>query len=126
MNKRELIKEFTNAVISLRKTHENETYYWILDTDENNNDWAIVLGWSDGFEADETDDCMDGTWRLCAKLACQPNNSIMQCDYDVDWTMPYNAETGDTDDNELSIYPDTNIEEAVSWLLKCYESYAKP
>ena len=123
MSKRELIKEFTDAVISMRKTHENETYYWILGTDESNNDWAIVLGWSDGFEADETDDCMDGTWRLCTKLACQPSNSIMQCDYDIDWVMPYNEETGETDDNELCIYPDTNIEETISWLLRCYESY---
>lgn len=125
MNKTKLIKEFTNAVANMKKTHANGTYCWILDTDENNNDWAIVLGWAYGFEADETDDCMDGKWRLCTKLAYQPNNSLMQCDYDIDWLMPYNEESGEVDDNEISIYPDTNIEETIDWLLKCYSSYNK-
>lgn len=124
MNKTKLIKEFTNAVIHMRETHENGTYHWLLDTDENNNDWAIVLGWQDGFEPDETDDCMDGTYRLCAKLAYQPNNSLMQCDYDIDWLMPYDEETGEVDDNEISIDPNTNTEEIVNWLLKCYSRYA--
>ena len=88
MNKAKLVKEFANAISNMRKTHENGTYHWYLGTDENNNDWAIVLGWLDGFEADETDDCMDGTWRLCSKLAYQPCNSLMQCDYDIDWLLP--------------------------------------
>lgn len=123
MNKAKLVKEFANAIDNMRTTHENGTYYWILGTDENNNDWAIVLGWADGFEADETDDCMDGTWRLCTKLAYQPNNSLMQCGYDIDWLMPYDEENGEVDDNEISIYPNTNIEGTIDWLLKCYSSY---
>ena len=66
MNKAKLVKEFANAISNMRKTHEDGTYHWYLGTDENNNYWAIVLGWLDGFEADETDDCMDGAWRLCS------------------------------------------------------------
>ena len=123
MNRAKLVKEFVNAIDNMRKTHENGTYHWILGTDEDDNNWAIVLGWLDGFEADETDDCMDGTWRLCTKLAYQPCNSLMQCDYDIDWLMPYNEETGEVDDNEISIYSDTNVEETIDWLLKCYSSY---
>ena len=123
MNKEKLVKEFTNAVIDMRKNHPNGTYHWHLDTDDNGNDWAIVLGWADGFEEDPTDDCTDGTYRLCAKLAYQPHNSIMQCDYDIDWLMPYNKETGDVDDTELSIFPDSSTYETVDWLLRCYESY---
>lgn len=107
----------------MKNNHSDGTYYWILDTDENNNNWAIVLGWQDGYEKDENDSCMDGTYRLCSKLAYQPNNSVMQCDYDIDWLMPYDEESGEVDDNEISIYPNTDLNEVIDWLLKCYETY---
>ena len=123
MNRNKLIKEFTAAVEEMCRTHGNGTYHWYLDSDDK-NDWAIVLGWSNGFdEPDFTDPCIDGTWQICAKLAYQPSNSIMQCDYDIDWLMPYDEETMEVDDNEVSIYSDTNLEETVDWLLKCYKSY---
>ena len=128
MNKAKLVKEFANAISNMRKTHEDGTYHWYLGTDENNNYWAIVLGWLDGFEADETDDCMDGTWRLCSKLAYQPCNSLMQCDYDIDWLMPYDEESGEVDDTEIPIYSNinmTNIEEIIDWFLEQYSSYTE-
>lgn len=124
MTRKQLVKEFKKAVEHMRRTHDNGTYHWYLHTDENNNDWAIVLGWTDGFEPDEDDDCTDGTYRLCAKLAYQPHNSIMQCDYDVDWLIPYDEETMEVDDNEVSIHQNDNAEEIVDWLLKCYKTYA--
>ena len=123
MNKAKLIKEFTNAVEDMKKTKCDGTYHWILGRDENDNDWAIVLGWADGFEEDKTDVCTDGTWRLCAKVAYQPWNSIMQCDYNIDWSMPYNEESGEVDDTEISIYPNTDLKETINWLLECYKSY---
>lgn len=125
MKRENLIKEFKEAVMDMRKNHHNGTYHWYLHTDEKNNDWAIVLGWQDGFEEDETDDCMYGTYRLCSKLAYQPHNSMLQCGYDIDWLMPYNEKTGEVDDNELSIYPNTDLEGIIDWLLKCYESYTE-
>lgn len=122
MNRNKLVKEFTAAVKEMCRTHGNGTYYWRLGSDDK-NDWAIVLGWADGFEEDATDPCMDGTWRICAKLAYQPWNSIMQCDYDIDWLMPYDEETMEVDDTEVSIYPDTNLDSVVAWLLKCWKRY---
>lgn len=123
MNKETLIKQFGEAITEMRRTHDNGTYHWNLEVDDNNNQWAIVLGWQDGYEEEPEDDCTDGTWRLCAKLAYQPTNSIMQCDYDIDWLMPYDEETGEVDDNEMSIYPDSDAREIIDWLLKCYKSY---
>lgn len=123
MDRNKLVKEFTAAVEDMRRTHGNGTYFWWLDKDDKGNNWAIVLGWSDGFDESETDDCADGTWRLCVMLAYQPWNSIMQCDYDVDWTMPYDEESGEVDDTEVSIYPDTDLADAIDWLLECYERY---
>lgn len=123
MNKTKLIKEFVNAVEYMKETKYNGTYYWYLREDGRGNDWAIVLGWADGFDERETDEYTDGTWRLCVKLAYQPNNSAMQCDYDVDWLMPYDIESGEVDDNEVSIYPNTNLEEVIDWLLECNANY---
>ena len=125
MNKETLIKQFSKAITEMRRTHGNGTYHWNLAVDDNNNQWAIVLGWQDGYEVDETDDCTDGTWRLCAKLAYQPINSIMQCDYDIDWLMPYDEETGEVYDTELSVYSPSDSESVVNWLLECYEDIFK-
>ena len=118
-----LVKEFTGAVEEMRTKHPIGTYHWTLNVDDNGKKWAIVLGWADGYEEDEEDDCMDGTYRLCAKLAYQPVNSMMQCDYDIDWLIPYDEETGEVDDTEVSIYPNDNLEEIICWLLKCYLPY---
>ena len=123
MRTEKLIEEFIDAVEDMKKNKTNGTYHWILGEDANGNDWAIVLGWVDGFDIDENDDCMDGTYRLCAKLAYQSNNSIMQCDYDIDWLMPYDKENGEVDDTEEPIYPKTDLVVLVEWLLACYSSY---
>lgn len=123
MDRQVLIKEFKKAVIDMKDNHLDGTYYWYLDTDKNNNDWAIVLGWQDGFDIDKKDDCLYGSYRLSVKLAYQPRNSIMQCDYDIDWIMPYNEATNEVYDNEISLYPDTDLDNVINWLLECYESY---
>lgn len=125
MDREILIKEFISAVEYMKKTKFNGTYHWILGQDEDYNDWAIVLGWADGFDVKEEDDCTDGTWRLCVKLAYQSWNNISQCEYDIDWTMPYDEESGEVEDNEISIYPNTNLEKTIDWLLKCYSSYTE-
>ena len=123
MNKIQLVKEFMNAVEDMKKTKYNGTYHWILGRDKNNNDWAIVLGWADGFDKRENDSCTDGTWRLCAKVGYQPYNSLMQCDYDWDWLMPYDEETKEVDNTEIPIYPNTDLMELIDWLLECYSRY---
>lgn len=119
-----LVKEFIAAVQEIRRTHYFGTYFWWLNNEnDDDNSWAIVLGWSDGFDEEPDDNNADGTWRLCAKVAYQPWNSIMQCDYDVDWEMPYDKITGEVDDNEVPIYPDTDLVEVINWLLDCYHDY---
>ena len=122
MNKEKLTKEFIKAVEEMKKQKEG-VYYWRLPIDDDENDWAIVLGYSDGFDEKEQDEFTEGTWRLCAKLAYQPNNSMLQCDYNIDWLMPYNKSTNEVDDREESIYPSTNLVELIDWLWKWYEDY---
>ena len=122
MDRNRLAKEFIEAVAEMRRTHGYGTYYWIIGEDEENT-WAIVLGWGNGFEENPNDDCTDGTWRICAKLAFQSKQSIMQCDYEVDWLMPYDEETLEVDDNEVSIYPNTDLSSTLDWLFDCYDGY---
>ena len=95
MNKENLTAAFANAVKDMQATHFEGTYHWYLSTDDKGNDWAIVMSYMD------YDD--DGNESLYAKLAYQPSNSIMQCDYDIDWLMPYDEETGELYDTELSV-----------------------
>ena len=65
---------------------------------------CIVVGWSDGFEeAPAGTPKADGTWRICAKVAYQHANNVMQCDFDVDWLMPYDPKTGAVDDTSTSV-----------------------
>ena len=118
INKLELTEKISKAIKELRSSHDCETYYWYLGQDDNNNDWAIVLGWQDGYEEDKNDDCTNGTWRICIKLAFQPSNSMLQCDYNIDWLMPYNKKTGEVYETEYSIYPNSDIALYVHYLLR--------
>ena len=118
MERYELVKRFEDAVNHMTTLKEG-CYFWWLDTDNNRNDWAIVLGWADGFEEydNEEDVLLDGTWHLCAKIAYQPHNSIMQCDYDIDWIMPYDEESGDVWDTDTTVYLNDNHKETINWLI---------
>ena len=118
INKLELTEKICKAIKEMRTSHDNGTYYWYLGQDDNNNDWAIVLGWQDGYEEDKNDDCTNGIWRICLKLAYQPSNSMLQCDYNIDWLMPYDKKRGEVYDTEYPIYPDSNIALYVHYLLK--------
>lgn len=110
----EKIKESINWLIN---EHEGCCHYY-LDTIDNNN-YAIVIGWEDGYDEDSDDPCAYGTYRIAAKVAYQPSNSIMQCDYEIDWTMPYDEETNEVYDTSVVLSLDDNyLEGTLSWLKK--------
>ena len=115
-----LIKEFTAAVEEMKTSHGNGTYHWKLGEDDRFT-WAIVLGWQGGYESDVDDAYKNGTYRLCAKLAFQPKNSIMQCDYDVDWYMPYWKSTIHIYDTNWSLYAEDDLEDVIFWMLEVYK-----
>lgn len=115
MKKDKFLESFIKAVNEMAQ-HKQGCCYWWLDTDYNGNNWAIVLGWQDGYEEDDTDELSDKTWHLAAKVAYQPRNSIMQCDYDIDWIMPYDKD-GDVWDTSTTIYINDNHKETVDWLI---------
>lgn len=104
-------KQFKVAIEHLLTTEYMGTYFWYLEPSDERNIWAIVLGWKD-------DDY--GMTDLHAKLAYQPTNSLMQCDYDIDWLMPYDEKSMEVYDNEVTIYDVADAEEAIDWLYDCY------
>ena len=114
-------RTFAVAVERMRSTHCGGTYHWNLGQDDKGNNWAIVLGWSNGFDPDETDDYADGTYRLCVKLAYQPSDSLLQCDYDIDWLMPHDETTGEIDVVEFALIPELDLKMVWDWVLDAWE-----
>jgi len=117
MNRENIIASFANAVSEVEENHFEGTYHWHLGSDDNGNDWAIVMAYMDYND--------NGNEELCAKLAYQPSNSIMQCDYDIDWLMPYDEESGEVWYTELPVYSADNAEEIVNWMLNYYYEFNK-
>ena len=62
---------------------------------------CLVFGWGEGYDKDDTLIQRDG-YTLCAKLAI--NIDDLQCDYDIDWYMPYD-DKGNVWDTDMSVDP---------------------
>lgn len=87
-----------------------------MDDKGINKNVSIVLGWTDGFDENDVDKdkYQSDTWRLAVKVGYQPVNSMMQCDYDVDFNQVYDKETGDVYDTEICLYPDSDFEKVAN------------
>lgn len=106
----EILKEhLKNLKEKGEKWHEyGWTYYEPLYIDNDRNRWAIVLGYTDYDDPEK--------FYIYGKVAYQPINSLMQ-EYDIDWTMLYNEETGEVDDMEIRVDDETDLK----WLLEQWE-----
>jgi hypothetical protein len=113
------------ALDAFEDGYEGTYYYKLGNSDFHEGDWAIVIGWSGGFDTDYIDDnfISDGNgYEVCSKLAY--NDSYMQSDYEWDWVMPYNEETGDVDNTENSLPRDLEgAMKDIDWLLKHWYKY---
>ena len=113
-------KKFKSILESARSEEPDDESVlgtWIIPLERiGDNDWAIVVAWQDGFYEENL--VIKGGWDLCAKVAYQPKNSIMQCDYDVDWMMPYNERTGEIDDTDISLVLKKRDESNFKWLIE--------
>ncbi len=107
-----IAKRFAETVEYLENGRFNGTFHWHIDTDDNGNDWAIVMAYMD-YDGDGE--------RLYAKLACKPSDSVMWCDYDVDWLMPYDEDSGEVYDTELPINSPDEAKRIVNWMFEYYD-----
>lgn len=119
MTKKEFRAGFRDSIEAL-KNGENGTYFWWLKkNDRNDNDWAIVLGWTyDGDSGIEENPYHKDGFQIAAKIAFQSNKSIMQCDFDVDWNLPYDKETGEVWECDYYIDEETDIDEVLDFFEK--------
>lgn len=88
---KEMLDGFEDAINELKTTYESVSYHYLNDANDAENDWAIVLGWAqnDDVDGEENDSCKQVGYQLAVKIAFQQSNSGMQCDYDIDWLLPY-------------------------------------
>lgn len=84
-----------------------------MDDKGINKNVSIVLGWQDGYDKEDDNYYSDG-YRLCVKVGYQPVNSMMQCDYDIDFNQVYDKETGDVYDTEIALYENTDFEKVAN------------
>ena len=88
----DLLLKLYNTVQDMEQAKQYDTTYWIPLGNYFGNDWAIVFGWQDPYE--------NGYLSIMGKVAYQNPNCIMQ-EYEMDWQMPYDAESGEVDDTEI-------------------------
>lgn len=72
--------------------------------------WAIVVGWSN---------CLDDS-EICAKIAYQPLNSGLQCDFDVDWNQLV-FKDGDVYNTITPVSLDTDVPQLVDEFLEDWQ-----
>ena len=79
-----------------------------FDSTEKYN-YVVCMGWhhyDDEMVLDKNGNPVQGehgikyrpVWKIAWKIGRQTRNNAMQCDFDVDFEMPYDDETGDVDD----------------------------
>lgn len=100
-------EEIKQAVEFLLKEKQG-CYFKPLKIDNGNNKWGIVIGWGAGFDEKEKTSFSDREYRICSKIAY--NNSALQCDYDIDFVMPYDKETGEVYDTDAELGTDFEAE----------------
>lgn len=111
---------FVKSALEALKTREAGCWYRVLEDPENrypDETWALVIGWLPDGEA------LDG-YSAYAGVKTQPSNSVMRCDFDVDWQSPLYAD-GSVDDTETCIegMSGKELESAFDWLLNIAKSY---
>lgn len=97
--------DFADAFLSMADAEERTGCTWFdLCTDFHRNRWAVVLGWGE-----------EGNLR--AKVAYQTGNSAMQCDYDVDWLMPFDENDGEVWNTDVAIEDAEDARSTLPWLV---------
>ena len=122
IDKKELAKQLKEATDYLADHKEQGGCYHFHTVEMNDKDInknvSIVLGWTNGFDAEEQDKYQSDTYRLAVKVGYQSVNNIMQCDYDLDFNQVWYENTGDVYETEAILYPDSNFESIAESLIK--------
>lgn len=108
-----LVSLCESAVKNLRDSHDLTMTVFVPIERIGDNDYAFVFGWVGYYDPEYSEDGEGNC--VCGKVAYQSKNSMMQ-EYDIDWLMPYDKETGEVNDTEISMgNPDCTPE--IAWLI---------
>lgn len=97
-------KDFKDAVSSL--TNGYTCWHKLLGRTDAGTELVFVIGWSDaGYDEEDAkkNGYADGSYTICSKIACQSRYNGSQTDYDGDFEMPYDKETGDVWDTDTMV-----------------------
>ena len=92
-----ITKEQYNACVERARKNPDAVVWHCMETLEDGRDLCLVFGYRDGYIKDDSmiQTEIDGNiYTLCCKLAV--NIDDLQCDYDIDWNMPYQKVATDT------------------------------
>lgn len=107
---------FIKSALEALKTREAGCWYHVLEDPENrypDETLALVIGWLPDGEA------LDG-YSAYAGVKTQPSNSVMRCDFDVDWQSPLCDDDTDTCIEGMS---EKELESEFDWLLNIVKYY---
>ena len=111
-----LAKRIKDAVQDLFKTDDATTYKFQLD-----GDLAIYVGWSSGFDPEDSDLCHSKSQpEYCINVKIAENAYGIDIDYP--WVcMPWDKESGEVYDTDCCISSDTDYRSTAKWLLDSYK-----
>lgn len=112
------LADFIQDALNGLKADGVATYYYNLG-----GDLYYVMGADNAKNYDAEDlkelALTDNGNPIVGKIAV--NCDDLQCDYDMDWNMPYNSETGDVWDTETNFYNNDNVNARASEIIAEYE-----
>ena len=97
-------QDFKEAVDSLNNGYT--CWRKILGRTDEGTELCFVIGWSEaGYDEDgaKQNGYYDNGYTICSKIACQSRYNGSQSDFDGDFTMPYDKETGDVWDTSTMV-----------------------
>ena len=97
-------KDFKEAVDSLNNGYT--CWHKMLGRTDEGTELCFVIGWSEaGYDEDDAkqNGYYDNGYTICSKIACQSRYNGSQSDFDGDFTMPYDKETGDVWDTSTMV-----------------------
>lgn len=127
-------KDFKEAVDWLwEHKQDGGCVHQVLGTTDDGTKLCFVVGWANGRDYGDDDKkygYFDEGYCISAKIGYQHRNNAMQTDYDWDFNMPYDLETGDVWDTSSYVPRDADWErEAADYnkeAQKIWDAYCIP
>lgn len=99
-------------MVEQAKNNPDGTVWHVMETLNDGRQLCLVMGYQEGYDKGEPYQITTKSGEvltLCEKLAV--NIDDLQCDYDVDWYMPWDKKSGEVWDTDTSVWDCTKENE---------------